>query len=110
MTTEHDLAWFYPLSEYKFEWMNCEVEIYQQNRAHYIHDIVNVHGIVNVPIFWNGDIYMVDRPDRSSSEMEEKLLKYSTSNNSWSKVLIPCERSQDHVHTCLLYTSDAADE
>ena len=32
---------------------------------------------------------MVDRPDRSSSEMEEKLLKYSTSNNSWSKVLIP---------------------
>ena len=97
MTSDYDLDWFHPLSEYRVERIECDLSVSG------IYD-----ELVHVPVLWNGDVYTVDTPSLFSSEREEakqcKLLKYSTSSKSWSKVLIPCETSRDHVHTHVLTT------
>ena len=92
MTSDHDLDWFHPLSECRVERIECDLSVSGIYKM-----------LVRVPVLWNGDVYTVDTPSPFSSKRSEdiqcKLLKYSTSSNSWSKVLIPCERSRGHVHT-----------
>ena len=59
---------------------------------------------INIPVLWNGDVYMIDNTIRA-----QKLLKYVVSNNSWSDYAIPCGKSgyleYKQVHALTTYRS-----
>ena len=51
-----------------------------------------------VPVLWSGDVYMIDSSDPSIGEGDKhcKLVKYSTSRDSWSSHAIPYDAKRRH--------------
>ena len=88
------MTWLHPLAEYRV--------IQLKNRLGDHWEYTNEH--VHVPVLWNGDVYNMIEGYR-----ECKLLKYSTSNDSWSDYAIPCDIMvwswTNHVHILTTYHS-----
>ena len=66
--------------------------------------------IYNVPVLWNGDVYMIDSPSPIGEGDENcKLVKYSISGDSWSSHAIPCDAKGRHryeqAHALTTYRS-----
>ena len=60
----------------------------------------------NTPVLWNGDVFMVGSTD-PRGDTQCKLLKYLTSNNSWSEYVLPCDYKGHwgNEHTLTTYGS-----
>ena len=79
--------WLHLSDDYEIEELNSDVSIRESRRFPPLN--------VCVPVLWNGDVYMID----GATEKDEqcKLLKYSTSKDSWSSFVIPCNIKERHT-------------
>ena len=94
------MDWLHPLTECKVEKLNTDVPVNVKYR--YGTHINNI-----IPVLWNGDVYMIGSSLTASTQC--KLLKYSTSNDSWSEYVIPCDKERhwgdEQVHALTTYRS-----
>ena len=95
--------WLHPSDDYEIEKLSSDVSICYESRWH-------MYPPLNVPVLWNEDVYMIN----SVTEEDEqyKLLKYSTSKDSWSNYVIPCTIIERHIfmdeeHSHALTTYDS---
>ena len=91
----------HPSDDYVIEELNSDVSIHES----VWYSPLNVH----VPVLWNGDVYMTDSATKEDEQC--KLLKYSTSRDSWSNFVISCNikerRTIDKEHSHVLTTYDS---
>ena len=78
------IDWLRPLDDYEVEVLNSDVS----------DSISDWYHCLNAPVLWNGDVYLTNTPTKESKKC--KLWKYSTSRDSWSDHVIPCDAKGRH--------------
>ena len=76
----------HPSDDYEIEKLNSDVSICR-SRWYPLY--------VHVPVLWNGDVYMIGIATVEYKQC--KLLKYSTSRDSWSNFVMPCNIKERHI-------------
>ena len=96
------MDWLHRLAEGKIEKLNSDIPRNVKYRF---------PTCTNVPVLWNGDVYMIDSVDRYTIEegAQCKLLRYSISSDSWSDYVIPCDNKRhwdnEQAHALTTYRS-----
>ena len=96
------MDWLHRLAEGKFVKLNSDIPWSVKYRF---------STSTNVPVLWNGDVYMIESIDMWTTEegTQCKLLKYSISSDSWSDYVIPCDKEEhwydEQAHALTTYRS-----